>query len=136
MPKAESFILTTDFATLKNDSLVPLSASINVPNAAVLPGNGYLQYSADITAGTVGAVTRVQMMSTRSAGLIQCSRTIHFTRTNASLQTYTVTAFVWRTSPTNVRCQVYIPNPYSFNINLSVAETVTFYLNTFIPPFA
>lgn len=133
----ESFISTTDFPTLKNDNRG--SASVVVPASVSIPGNGSLEFHADITIGVAGAVTQCRIRSSgfSSQWIIGQMLSIIRTGSNSGSPTpYNIYAFIYRTSPTNLRCEVYIPNPYSTVTTGGAGETIDYFVNTFIPPFA
>lgn len=138
MPRAESFILTTDFATLKNDALG--STSTTAPGSVVIPPTAYVEYHADLNIGVLGSITRIQISSSKNANAIQVTRSVSGFRIGTSLgfpAPYGISAFVYRLNPTTIRCQVYIPNPYSDPLTTAIGdETFVFYINTFLPPYA
>lgn len=143
MPKPESFIASTDYATLKNDAKGIVS--VTAPGSIVIPGSvgsvgSYVAYQADLVIGATAAITRIQISSSKNGNNIQVTRNASGIRTGVSLgfsTIYSTTAFVYRISPTTVRCQVYTPNPQADPLTTEAGnETFTFYVNTFLPPFA
>jgi len=143
MPKPESFTSSTDFATLKNDARA--SAQVTAPGSQVIPATigvaaSYLEYHADLAVGAPGAVMRVQIASSKNSNIIQVTQNTGGVRLGTLLgfpNPYNISAFAYRLSPTTVRCQVYIPNPNSDPLTTAAGdETFTFYINTFLPPFA
>ncbi|NCU39135.1 hypothetical protein EOL96_08990 [Candidatus Saccharibacteria bacterium] len=134
MTKPESFILTTDYPTLKNDNSGIYTVA--VPASIVIPGNSSVQYSTDASIGTQGAISSVQISSTKDSNTWYQAQTCVYTRNSAG-GLYSIAAFVWRVSPTVLRCQVHIVNPYSVPITGEAgAETITFRVSTFVPPYA
>lgn len=138
MPKAESFILSTDFATLKNDAAA--STSVTAPGSATVVGGSYVEYHSDLNIGVVGSLTRIQVSSSKNSNSIQVTRFVAGSRTGVVLGSpaaYGIYAFVYRLDSDTLRCQVYIPNPYADSLTTEAGdETFTFYVNTFLPPYA
>jgi len=143
MTKPESFILTSDFATLKNDSNV--TVSVTVPSSVVIPGSvtavgQYVEYHQDSTSGKQGAISRIQISSSGDSNRIYPARTVSWERLGTvggvGGFSYSVFAFTYRVNPTTVRCMAYIMNPYSTPLTTAAGETITFYVATFLPPFA
>lgn len=145
MTKPEDFILSTDYATLKNDATgittVSIPASQVIP-ASIGPNGSYLEYHSDLEIGTIGALTRIQISSTKDSNAIYATRTADYGRTGSTpsgpgISSYSVDAFLYRISPTTVRCQVYILNQYPEPLTTEAGvETITFYVNTFLAPYA
>lgn len=138
MPKPNSFILTTDFATLKNDD--SSSTTVVAPGLAVVPGSSYLEYHSDLGIGVQGSITRIQISSSKNSNIIQLTRNVSGSRTGTVLgfsTPYSIYAFVYRLDANTIRCQAYIPNPYADPLTTEAGdETFTFYINTFLPPYA
>lgn len=135
---SEQFISSSDFATLKNYKNG--SASVVIPASASIGGSSYVEYHQDLTIGIGSSLTRSRIRSSRFGSKWLANKMAIFdTRqgTNSgSPAFYSVYAFIWTPSSTTVRCQVYIPNPYSTTtLTSSTAETIDFYVNTFLPPF-
>lgn len=143
MTKPSDFILSTDYATLKNDdsdtTSVTAPGAVSVP-AAVGPVGGYVEYHQDLTIGTAGAITRLQIESSKNAGVVYAARTLSIDRTGTvggSPANYSIIAFAYRTAPTTLRCQVYISNPNAGTLTTAAGdETFTFYINTFLAPYS
>jgi hypothetical protein len=143
MVKPSQFILTTDYATLKNDDAD--STSVTAPGAQVVPAavgplGGYLEYHTDLEVGVQGSITRLQISSSKQSNIVYSTRTLSLDRTGTVLgmpAIYSVVAFTYRVGPTTLRCQVYIQNPNADPLTTEAGnETFTFYVNTFIPPYA
>ena len=137
MTKPNSFILNTDYASLKNDATgsgsVVIPASVNIGNAASV------SYSTDLTIGAKGAFTRARIRSSKEGNRWIIANAVSYIRigtVSSSAAVYEVFAFVWRPNPTTLRLQVHIQNPYSATLTTaSGAETIDYYVNTFLPPF-
>jgi len=137
MTTPSSFISTSDYATFKNDgstsTFVVYAASTSVA------GNGYSIVSADIAIGKQASINRVQISSSKDSSKRYSSLSLSFNRiglVGGSAAPYTVVAYMSRTSATNLRCSVYVPNPYSSTLTTATGnETFTFYIDTFLPPF-
>lgn len=144
MVKPSHFILTTDYATLKNDDSDALQ--VTAPGAQAVPSatgplGGFLEYHQDIEVGAQGSVTRLQISSSKDSNTVYSTRdlSVQHNGTVGGIPgfLYSVTAFTYRVSSTTIRCQVYILNPYSGILTTETGdETFTFYINTFIPPYA
>lgn len=138
MSQPEQFILDSDFATLKNDNQG--TAQVTIPSSTSVAGSGSASFSTDLVIGASGAISRVRMSSTKDSNKWRISNAIDYTRigvNSGSPANYDIFLFVWRPSATVLRCQALIQNPYATTLTgASGAETVTFYVNTFLPPFA
>ena len=144
MTKPSQFILNTDYATLKNDASGTVSVTApgsQVVPAAVGPVGGYLEYHTDIEIGVAGSITRLQISSSKESNTVYSTRTLDILRLGTVLGfpgvPYNIIAFTYRTAPTTLRCIVYVSNPNTDPLTTAVGdETFTFYVNTFIPPYA
>lgn len=142
MPYSERFILTTDFATLKNDNsgntTVTFPASQSVP-AAVGSTGGYTIFTSDLTIGVQGALTRTQISSSKDSNIPYTVRRLSYQRSgivSGSPASYTIDAFTFRLNANTIRFQVMVMNPYSSALTTATgAETFTFFINTFLPPY-
>lgn len=134
MPKAESFILTSDFATLKNDDTK--SIDVVLPASVVIAPGTLYNVSADLTIGAPGAEQRVKVKSSR-IGAKYFTGMFNSTwegTTPFGPAIYTSYARAIRISPTVVRCIVTVPNPYPDPLTTGISETFSFIVNTFLPP--
>ena len=139
MPRPSSFITSTDYPTLKNDGTTTTDPTVTIPASASIPGNSYLEYHTDITIGVKGAISLCRISSTADSNKWYQAQIVTYTRvgTNSGLPAaYAFQAFIYRASATTVRCQVLIPNPYSTTTTGAASETITFHVNTFLPPFS
>lgn len=138
MSKPNNFISNSDFPTLKNDAVG--DADITVTGLATISGSGSASYSADLTIGVQGSVTRSRFKSTVTDTTWHSGTQREFIRTgeeSGSPAQYSMYAFTYRLDANTVRCVVYIPNPYGTTLTLSATTyTISFHVNTFIPPFA
>lgn len=137
MTKPTQFILNTSYATLKNDDSG--SGSVVVPSSVNIAGSGSVSYSTDLTIGAQGAFTRARIRSSKEGSRWIVANAIGYIRTGTTLGSpaiYDIFAFVWRPNATTLRLQVHIQNPYSSTLTTaSGAETIDFFVNTFLPPF-
>lgn len=139
MYNVNDFILSTDYATLKNDNNATIQ--VTFPGSTVVPASVGVAGSAvevhtDVTMGAPGAISRIQISSTKDAGIIHPARNVYYNRTG-DLGSYQIVAFTYRTSPTTLRCSAFVTNPYNAILTTEAGdETFTFYVNTFLPPFA
>ena len=137
MTKPSDFISTTDFATLKNDA--GGNGAVTVPSGTSVAGSGAYYNSVDLTIGVAGSIVRGQIASSKASGDFYSSQIMSMGRTgtvDGYSATYSIYAFFYRTSPTNLRLQVFIPNPYGSTLTGAAGdETFTFFASTFIPPY-
>lgn len=137
MSKPENFILTSDFATLKNDG--EETTFVVMPSAISVTGNGSYSVSADIVMGTNGSITRSLIGSSKDSDKWYATNSISYLRTgiaSGSPAIYEIYAFVWRPNATTIRCQLHIQNPYSVTLTGATgAETISFVVNTYLPPY-
>jgi len=137
MASPNKFISNTDFPTLKNDNFGEVS--VTVPGSLSIPGSSSTFYSGDLTIGVQGSISRARFKSTVTDTAWHSGTQREFIRTGTESgfpATYSIYAFTYRLSPTVLRCQASIPNPYAGTLTGAVTgETISFYVNTFIPPF-
>lgn len=137
MTKPSNFIMTTDYATLQNDD--GTSTTVTAPGSASVPGSSYVEYHTDLTIGAQASINRVQIASSKDSNTRFATQALYYLRTGTVggvATPYNILAFAYRTSATNLRCQVYIPNPNLTTLTTASGnETFTFYIDTFIPPF-
>jgi hypothetical protein len=142
MAKPAHFQLNSDFATLKNDdsasATVVIPASQNIGGSVTAAGTA-LDISTDVIVGKAGAITRTQIASSKDSNKYRASRILSFTRTGTVggfSAIYSVVVFAYRISATTMRCQVHILNPYTSTLTTaSGTETISFDIQTFLPPF-
>jgi len=138
MTKPESFILTTDYATLKNDDqgtltvIVPASLSVTASNTTV--------FSSTAPIGSAGAPMRVSLSVTGlpvDNSLIADTMEIVGEGTlSGSPQNWTIRAVCYRSSATNVSLRATIYNPDGATLILGNPQiTISAKINTFLPPF-
>lgn len=131
----ENFIITSDFATLKNDSTA-VTASVVIPSAYVVASGASAEWHSDIVAGTKGAAMRARIRSSKYGSRWLAAPQTNYTRTG-SLGTYTLVAYVYLVSAGTLRCSVSLSNPAGSSMTTEAGtETIDFSVSTFIPPFA
>lgn len=136
MSKQSDFIVSTDFASLKNDA-ASATTTITVPSATVIPANGVYQNYIDLVIGTPGSVNRGIISSSKEGNEYYSCQVYNVSRVGAGGYAYNIFAFFVRTSPTNIRMVVIVPNPYNFTLTGATGvEIFSFKLNTFIAPFS
>lgn len=137
MPRPESFIATTDFPTLKNDDSG--DTTITIPASVNIAGNGYAEYTADVVAGSSGAIQSSRIASSKDSNKWYQAQVVVLNRTGLNggfPASYNVAFFIRRLSTTTLRCEVLIPNPYGTTLTTEAGvETVSYHINTFIPPY-
>lgn len=138
MTTPNQFILTSDFASLKNDA--GTTVKVTFPGSSSVAGGSYKEVATDVVIGTKASINRTQISSSKDANTRYAGLYLSYTRTGTHAgvaSPYTLFAFVYRTSPTTLRCSAYVANPYAGTLTTAATdETFTFYVDTFIPPFA
>lgn len=134
MTKPTQFILSSDYATLKNDD--SKSTSVTAPGSQSIAGSGYLEYHSDLTVGAQASLNRVQISSSKDSNTRYATELLEYARTG-SLGGYNIVAYAFRISTTMMRCSIYVPNPYGGAMTSEAGdETFNFYINTFTPPYS
>lgn len=134
--KPEDFILTTDYATLKNDAVTSLS--IVLPSSVIISAAGTAMYSATATAGSAGSSIRTQIMSTKDNKWFTMNTVNYVYFSGASPGgNYVVYVSLSRTSATTIRLLVSIPNKTGSTMTITgLSQTITADIATFLPPFS
>lgn len=141
MPYFNNFILTTDFATLKNDAITnSLTTSVTFPASVSVGGNSYSQFSSTIDIPENVNVIRAQIQSSLNSGISQPTDQVidvrNGTVSGSSGFFYNDIAY-YTTSNNQITCNVLCINPYSSTlITASSPVTYTFNFQIFLPPFA
>ena len=131
----ENFIINSDFATLKNDT-VAATATVTVPGSVSVPSGGSMEWHQDIPAGTKGAAIRCRIRSSKFGSRWMASPQVTMTR-NGSGGFYTLVAYVYLVSPGVLRCSASLYNTTGAAMTTEAGtETIDFSISTFIPPFA
>ena len=134
----QSFIMTTDFATVKNDDYEPATATL--PGSTIIAGNGYYENHADVYIPEASATIKGRIQSNKNSDRWMVCNAISMYRFGTVLgfgALYSVDAFFWRISPNTVRCQILIQNPYSDPLTgVAGDEIFNFFFNSFVAPFA
>ena len=137
MSKPESFILNTDYPTIKNDNKG--TVNITVPASITIAANSYWQLKTDFVIGTKGSVIRSTILSSLDNKEYIARNLAEYRKASspANFGYYTLVD-VYRKNPTTMTISVYIPNimypPASFTTS-SIPETLTIKLATFLSPF-
>lgn len=133
----ENFISSTDFATLKNDAYVTFQAVL--PGGQTVPAGGIYNVGFDFTAGSQGSSERARIASDKEGNVFYSTlqlSTIRFGSTGGSPTTYNSVAYLRRATPTTLRAELVIYNPYSTPLICEATpETFSFEVNTFLSPF-
>lgn len=135
--QSDSFISSSDFATLKND-IQPVMASVFVPGNVTIPANGYVEWHTDVSAAfSNGSYIRSRNSSTKNGGLWITGLNISYIRTSsAGPYNYTLLTTVYILSSGIIRCKAAVLNPYSLSMPTELGdETINFVINTLVPPF-
>lgn len=129
MNRPENFIITTDYATLKND-VSSATLSVTIPGSTVVPGNGIYSISDTITIGSQTSNIRARIRSSRDGRWLLGAAVSYDGG-------YNVLALVTRQSNTQVRLTAIIKNPYSLSLTIApTSETITAVVSTFLSPFS
>lgn len=135
--RPEEFILTTDYATLKNDDSGTFQ--IVVPGSFNI-GSGSSYYNpTDIILGSDSVNTRSQINSSRSSTVWTAASQVDFQRTGTvggSPAGYSLLTSINRVDNDTLRIAVNIFNVYAGTLTTqSGSETITFDIRTFLSPF-
>lgn len=137
MTKPENFILTTDYATLKNDDRND-ALSVTVPSSQTVGAGAVYSITDTVTVGSNVASIRSRMRSSKETNWY-VTQSLHILRTgtvSGSPASYDVLAVVTRQTATTVRLTAFIRNPYGSTLTgASGSETFTAVVNTFLSPF-
>lgn len=137
MTKPESFTITSDYAPLKNDGEAVFT--LVLPASLFIAASATYSLSDTATIGTAGASERSQISSSKT-GRRYVGSIISIERSGTSgggPASYNILATLTRSSATTLTAAVEIRNPYIGPLTTaSGSETFTFYVSTFIPPFA
>lgn len=138
MSQPNSFILSSDFPTLKNDEKVKVEGTIL--GGITVPASDVVSAFVDVEVGTNGAPTRCRISSSKNNNYQYVTSTVTFNRSgtvSGSPTSYGVLCFIQRVSATTIRFQVNINNPYGSDLTTEAGDdTITWYVSTFIPPYA
>lgn len=133
MSKAQRFNVSSDYATLRNDSTTQ-TLTISVPNTDSISAGGYKNYTVDITIGTIGAPMEWQI-SYSSGTQKWLGNNLQVVENAGAGNQYQGNVYIYRTSATNVRMTLSYYNGTGSPITTK-ARTVTATLRTYIPPFS
>lgn len=140
MTKPENFILTTDYATLKNDAIGQMVLSIT--SGVTIASLSSYTYETFLDIGQINAGVRGYIGTTKFADLYAVFNgsfdvrilTRYNTTGNPTTELY-LTTILERISPTRLRLYCQVGNPFAFSITVMDSQTVTFELATFLSPF-
>lgn len=135
--KAEKFIMSTDFATIKNDSDVN-TTTISLAGSRVISAGSVYSQTSDITLGTVNAPMTFYIKHSQNDKYLVSSPLQYVANGLVSgvSQQYTATVFVYRLNSTTIRMQLSVYNFYSNTLTTeSTARTITLYVKTYLTPF-
>lgn len=138
MPKPQQFIFSTDYPTLKQQT--GAGALITLPGSLVIGPNGTLETHGDATVGTVGSLLRTRISSSFNGNEPLVGDAVIFNRTgtiSGSPVPYSVLAIVYRISPTQLRFQAFIQNPYGANLTTQAGtDAIKIWSVCFLAPYA
>lgn len=135
--RPEEFILTTDYATLKNDDSGTFQ--LVVPGSmAILSGASYVN-SLNVTIGSNSVNTRSQINSTKSSTIWTASSQVDFPRTGTvggSPSPYTLFTTINRIGTSTLQLSASIFNSSAGTLTTEAgSDTITFDIRTFLSPF-
>jgi len=137
MTKPGRFVLSTDYATLKNDAST--STTITIPASQVIAAGSQYIVTSDVVVGQTNAGLRGQISSSKDSNKRYLGT--YQSRVRSGLitgfpATYDLNVYAARLSSNTVRVTVTVFNPYSDPLTTATGdETFTIYLTTFLSPF-
>lgn len=140
MTKPESFIINSDYATLKNDATTTLS--VTIPNSLSLAGVSIYTLTDTVTIGQRGSSIRSRIHSTMRDQWFVANQVTYSYMSGATHPlwgdlNYDIYVTVNRTSSTQLSLIVTILNGYDEPITINGAgQTITAKVATFLPPYA
>jgi hypothetical protein len=135
MPKSEKYIMSSDYATLANDSN---TATITVPIPATSITSGTPQeYTSVADIGTIGSPIEYDISSSMTNTIWKGTAGYYclFVENTGAANQYQYIVFVLKSSATQVTVRVIVFYGGGGSIT-KTARTVTVRVRTFIPPFA
>jgi hypothetical protein len=133
----EEFILTTDYATLKNDDSGTFQ--LVVPGSMSIASGATYTNSSDVILGDDSVNLRSQINSSRASTIWVATTQLDLPRTGTVLGSpspYTLFTTVDRVGTNTIRVAAAIFNNAANTLTTqSGAETITFDLRTFLSPF-
>lgn len=137
MNNPQRFILSTDFATLKNSYISdPVIVTLNSQN--ISGGRAASSYM-DIKIPTNDISLRSSIACNHFSNSWQQSMQVSFTETgkvSGSNASYAVLLFVSTVALDTVRCTILATNPYSSTLTMASGAVVgQFIVSSFVPPF-
>lgn len=138
MNRPNQFIINSQFPTTKNDSRG--SGDITIPGSIAIASGTSVSGSGSVLSGSLGATSRGRIASTKNFINWYSAQAIVFNRTGTvggSPAPYQIIAFMYRSSPSTLTFQVLIHNGYAGTLTTEAgSETIYFYSNQFIAPYA
>lgn len=135
--RPEEFILTTDYATLKNDDSGTFQLA--VPGSMVIASGGTFSSSMDVIIGDDSVNTRSQINSSRASTIWVAASQVDFERTGTVLGSpspYTLFTTINRIGTNTLQLAVAIQNNNIDPLTTQAGdETITFDIRTFLSPF-
>lgn len=127
MSRFKNFIITSEFATLKN--LRTINSNITIPSGSIIAPNqtGVWEQNIPIE-NTAGSIERTSVYSNRN-NIRVIGNSIYLQRSG-----YGISLSVYKTSQNNLRISAEIFNPTSSNITTGAEEIFDFTVNIFVSP--
>lgn len=129
-------IISSDFASLKNDNLGQLT--LTIPAGAIIPAGGSTTWQVERELGTTNASMRTQMNSSlrpddwTPGNMRIIDMVLNYSGT---ISTETGLVSLVRVTPTTIRLYCTQFNTAPFNISVVTGQTVTAQIATFLSPF-
>lgn len=137
MNRPNKFIINSQFPTQKNEDRV--SGIVLIPGSISVPAGATGTATLSLTSGSIGSLTRGQIVSSKNPTNRYATQAITFNRTgtvSGSPAPYQIVAFIWRSAPQTVSFQVLLKNPYAATLTGEAGnENITFYANQFVAPY-
>lgn len=135
MNNPKNFILTTDYATSKQDDF--RRATVVMPGSVTVPANGYVSRHVDLNIGSRGSVIRSRIATSFGGNQYFAGSSLSSALRYSNPYFYGSFGFVIRINATTIRCMAIIPNPYSISfVTAPGDETFNFEVATLLPPIS
>lgn len=137
MTKPENFIISSDYASIKNDGY-DSTLTVVVPASVVVTAGSVYTVTALVTVGSSVSNIRARLYSSKN-GNWYSTASLMIPRTgvvSGSPAGYEVLSVVTRENATQVRLTAFIRNPYGATLTGAAGtETIQAEVNTFLSPF-
>lgn len=132
MSKPKKFIVSSDFATLKNDSATT-TVTVNIPATSIAGGGTIETYSNTVTIGEVGSPIEYDINYSATTRRWKTTR-FEFVENEGTGTQYQGAIFIYKNGPSSVVVSVNVFNGNAGAV-IKTARTVTVRIRTFLSPF-